>query len=275
MNYDEQKIEDYIFDRLGAEERAAFQFKIMKDKALKKEVETQRALQKIARSSSTAPPNTSSGMTKWFLFLAVVLIGALAFLLFNNKSNNGTVTASDNIEEPKQENKNEIKKEEQNAESKEQSLTEPEQSEKSKETIAPTIKIEPRPIADFSANDYLENFIGSSVRSNEISVDIEMADTFKKNNDQTEIKINGSVISKNKPELVVFMFSNKEKDYEDFKPLITADLNLIKDQDTDNEFYFSLPVKVDFKPGLYYVIIETKDDGEMIGVDKFRIRTSN
>ncbi|HFA47659.1 MAG TPA: hypothetical protein ENJ95_01430 [Bacteroidetes bacterium] len=50
MNYDDEKIEDYIMNRLSDEERDAFQFALMRDAGLRKQVESMRTLKYMARA---------------------------------------------------------------------------------------------------------------------------------------------------------------------------------------------------------------------------------
>ena len=57
MNFSQKKIEDYVFGRLSEDERAAFQFELIKNAELRKEVETLRTLKYISRAQKKKEKN--------------------------------------------------------------------------------------------------------------------------------------------------------------------------------------------------------------------------
>ncbi len=84
MNFDHDKIEAYVFGRLGEEERAAFQFALLRDGELRREVEAVRVLRGVARAKAK---KAKRGRLLFFypkqwvrvaaVFIGVLTLGAL------------------------------------------------------------------------------------------------------------------------------------------------------------------------------------------------------
>ena len=202
MNYDEQKIEDYIFDRMEEAERSEFQFELVKNKQLRQEVIIIRTLKKIAVAKKTAPPKND--YSKWLVLLVVVLIGFVVFHFLQSNQDKPTIPGIEN-QTPKSTTLPTIDPDrpianEENAPREEPTLKEenkkplpkqntPTNSPKQRATINP---------ADFTPNEYLENYINSSVRNDDLSVDLVVAEKFiQSQQGQTVIEIKGRVIANN------------------------------------------------------------------------------
>ena len=90
MNFDQKHIEDYVLGRLSDEERSAFQFAMMRDKNLRREVEAMRVLQKMAKAKKSKRRSLLFFSSKRMMRVAAVFIGlvtlAVLIALFNREN---------------------------------------------------------------------------------------------------------------------------------------------------------------------------------------------
>ena len=90
MNFDQHKIEDYLFGRLSEDELATFQFALLRNAALRKEVETLRTLKYLARAKKRKNKKSVVFLSPKRLWrVAAIFIGittlAVLIALFLNK----------------------------------------------------------------------------------------------------------------------------------------------------------------------------------------------
>lgn len=132
-----------------------------------------------------------------------------------------------------------------------------------------------RPIAaHFAPNPLLEDQMGNVSRS----IGFEIAITQPVPNQrfrQTQGKINFQLEGQIKtPEeaietpLQLLIFTNKVADYQTYQPIKSISLTL---GTAANSFPFSYQESLDLSSGLYYMLIEDMDTGELYKVQKFRV----
>lgn len=88
MKFDQQKIEDYVMGRLTEDEMDTFQFALMKDAELRKQVEAVRTLKYLARAQKRKKPRGIVPLfSRRLMRIAAIFIGlvtlAILLLLFN------------------------------------------------------------------------------------------------------------------------------------------------------------------------------------------------
>ncbi len=275
--FDIETIERYLFDQMSESEKVEFQFQLLQDKELQIEVKKMRQIQKTLIAEKKMEKGSLS-FFKWKWFIPLILILAT-----------GVYFASQSLFQPSQ------------SPLKEEELTVPDESDKvSQQTEAPEEKLDgqenqappniedtptetlkpakqaapPIAAADpkaFNPNPYLEEFI-EGVRNPELRLEIDSpgADlTFPLISGEADINILGKIYGNPPPTLQLSIFDNREASYEAYQPLLIRSMPLNKEQEY---FAFRFSEKRQMKAGLYYYIIETEEEEEILHIGKFFVR---
>lgn len=133
-----------------------------------------------------------------------------------------------------------------------------------------------KPIAsvDFSPNPQLEVLIGSAYRSSNATFRVnqpEKASSFIAKNGIIPFVLKGYLESNSKPinqSFKVFVFSNKEEEYLNFKPLFSQKLTF--GEKNGQQIPFEILANLTLTPGLYYFLIED-EEANIYFVSKFRV----
>ena len=129
-------------------------------------------------------------------------------------------------------------------------------------------------MSDFEPNKTLELLIGSKTRSAiyDFNVISKIEDSLYSSIDPVKIVFEGSVKEGSSligSDITFYVFSNKKESYDALAPLASADLKV----ERRNEGYIiKVEKNIFLKKGLYYYILETTDDEELIYINKFTIR---
>lgn len=275
-NLQTEKIERYLLNKMSEEEKSSFQTELLLNARLRAEVKEFRTIQKVIygnlgeqkkASKKSAPFNW-----KWLLLLLLPLIYFLLpfnnFLFAPEKKDLPTVVES----------QTETKEQHQPKEPKlpEEKAVNP--VEKSKPKVVKPVPAKPkvkkkevRPIAktnpaDFLPNAYLEEFV-EGVRNDEVVIEMTIPQNntvFKLVNGFVKIGIQGRLVSGDMTQVKLTVFDNQPNSYVDYKPLINKDLKI------ENQV-FSFSEAKEMNPGLYYFILETEEEEQLL-VGKFFVR---
>lgn len=273
----------YLLGQLEGKELQQFTLRLMRDAQLQTEVEAHRVLLKTLWKND---PNRASAKPtkrwKWLPFLlglgGLLVIGVVIFTIRATETTSATLPSNknDQISVPlKQKNT--------------------EQFEKVKDSISPTdiptienkptdtkevkkevpLQIEKsRPIAgNFDTNPLLENYFTPVRGANfKVSFPARVA-RFSSQNGQLFFQLKGSLetdVKQLEEVISLYIFSNKEEDYQEFRPIIKEKL-VFEKQSNEKEFSFEWEKSLILNPGLYYYQIEGEDSG-LLYVGKFELR---
>lgn len=128
--------------------------------------------------------------------------------------------------------------------------------------------------AHFAPNPLLEDQMGSISRS----IGIEIAITqpgpnqrFRQTQGKIDFQLEGRIKTSEEAiemPLQLLIFTNKVADYQTYQPIKSVSLTL---GTAANSFPFSYRESLDLSSGLYYMLIEDMDTGELYKVKKFRV----
>lgn len=132
-----------------------------------------------------------------------------------------------------------------------------------------------RPIAaHFAPNPLLENQIGSISRSVGFEIAISQPvpnHSFKLAQGKIDFQLAGQIKTSEETlqtPLQLLIFTNKEADYKAYQAIQSVPLSLGV---ADESFPFSYQASLNLSAGLYYMLIEDMDTGELHKIQKFRV----
>lgn len=263
-----EQLERYLAGKMEGDEKTAFQFELMTNPDLKKDLDTFRTMQK-SLAAERNHPNLNFRIFQWLILLAIFFLGVFAFYYL--KSSEPTAPKPT---EPAQENRETIRKDLPVAEIGKPNPIAEEKiiSDKEEDIPSPEKKELASSMESFQPNDYLENFIGSGLR-NQKGFEIEIISPAI---DEEKISNNGNIFldlrigykSEKGKNLTLHVFSNKESDFNNFLPKHSAEIQFGKSK--EQKLVFEDELKLEVPPGLYYITLETDDD--MVAVSKFIVR---
>lgn len=292
------KIERFNSDSMDQQERSAFLALMESDPELKAEVSLHSELEDILSDKSTsdfvdtldslrhkidkAPPRKSR-LNKYILgSLLVIGLGLLAWFLtavYSPSNNEATKIKSAPVYVTKDiENKTDesVEKTELLSEEEMQEIIQDENILESPQ-YAVNDKVsndESYDPASFGPNRQLELLIGSSARSNDISLELlkKMKDVTLSTGQVVDFDIQVKLSSDGELTndiMQVYIFSNKASAYKDFLPLVKLPPAL---PPTSGDGKLSIKSKIQLSSGLYYYVIEHGQTEEILLVDKFEVR---
>lgn len=286
----EEKIEKYLRNLMSENEKAAFQFELLRDKALREEVNDMRILQKTLASQGGGAASKSGTDFRPLLILGLFTLLIIAFLLFRSF---GETTQAE-ITPPSTEKKS-IEAQEGNIEeevkpgNEETNLpvrpAENESTEEEKRDIEKIIeeqspeKVEEREVtqpialadpADLVPNPYFEQMStgtrGSNITIEPVSPLPNAVLKWQKNSFilpfSGAISYNGTA-----PNISLLIFDNKKSSSENWNYLKKVSLRL----DESSKTYSAKP-NLQLKRGLYYYYLEDQDTEMPILVGKFEVK---
>lgn len=292
------QISSYILGELKGEQLITFESALASDENLRKEVQLHKDLAnnllnenernfKSSLLQITSKKKNSSQLNKKLLWLSVLaLLLCLIFIskpFLSDKNQFPTVEEKDAIEKitvPK--NNNERNEKEQNTKidnSKNELIqkVEPEKQNLKKEIPTTKEKIDkniPMAMVDFKPNNSLDVLINGTTRSSGVAFTLrdKIKDQKYVQDKNCEIYFSGTidtsanVLDEN---ITFYIFSNKKEAYTNFNPIETLNPKL---KQINNGYLLTVQKKINLKPGLYYYILETTDDEELIFINKFVIK---
>lgn len=132
-----------------------------------------------------------------------------------------------------------------------------------------------RPIAaHFAPNPLLEDQMGNTSRSIDFEIALIQPDpnySFKRVQGKINFQLEGQIKTAEEvieTPLQLLIFTNKVADYQTYQPIKSVSLTL---GTAANSFPFSYQESLDLSSGLYYVLIEDMDTGELYKIQKFRV----
>lgn len=277
-------IERYLLGKLSDDERQKFRVALLFDKELQQEVEDTRLLhQHIQLLKTKKYTNKKSPFKGWIIgILFLICIGVVFYFINKNKINQQKNTPV--VIENSQKNIDPIIKEKINPTTDDLLNQEEEKEVKKELIIEPFIpkkkeiktKVSP-PIAEAKTEEnlYLEQFIDGNFRNNEVKIEVrspKIEETLLLKNGQINLNIKGIVALDKMPEKNQFfirLFSNKKADFDDFKPLLSANPTI---NESENKYELSFNALISLPKGSYYFIIEDNEIEDMIYVGKFLVK---
>lgn len=285
----EEKIEKYLRNLMSENEKAAFQFELLRDKALREEVNDMRILQKTLASQGGGAASKSSTDFRPLLILGLFALPIIAFLLFRSfgdttqaevpptSTEQSIDTQEGNIEEEVKPGNEEINPPVKPAEdeSTEQEKTDIEKiiEEQSPEKVEEREVRQPIALADpadLVPNPYFEQMStgtrGSNITIEPVSPLPNAVLTWQKNSFilpfRGAISYNGSA-----PNISLLIFDNRKSSSENWNYLEKVSLSL----DENSKTYSAKP-NLQLKRGLYYYYLEDQDTEMPILVGKFEVK---
>lgn len=299
MEKDNQyRIEQYLNNSFSEEERMAFEKELSNDAELRQQLEFAKGMHQFFEDRNPAleenlsrldevyfsdnpPKNYWGKIVGGGLFALLVALGA--WWLINDVQQNKSDVLPSEINEQKEvepiieESATETKTPEPDSKPEEKIIQQPKEEKKpkqqdipkeeKKETTQPIAMLNPE---DFKVNPILEGLIKEKVRNQEITTTlIEPAlDGVLKSEGQTLLKIKGTTNAI--PPLRMVIYSNKAQDFDNDKPYLNTALSPTQKNEEEYEFQFN--AKIDFKKGLYYILIESVEMDELLIVSKFQVK---
>jgi len=284
-----ENIEKYLLNRLSESEKVAFQFELMQNPKLRKEVQAMRQLQKVAVAEGRKPNvPTSTGFNKKWLWSLLLILPFIGFYLWNQSLQTPVkentiptemptpidpevqpipLKEKDEQKEERKEKKKPIKKNI-DANKKQKTTKEPQKKPTPK-------KKEPMPIAaadpiDLVPNPLFEQMM-TGVRGNDFDVKVNAPAENAKiiwKKEGSNLSFSGVIETEETeiPTLNLLLFSNKKTDFEEWKFIKMEE---IKTEQSTSGFDFSTNLKLNSKKGLYYYLIENSDTEMPVSVGKF------
>lgn len=283
---DNKLVERYLRQELTDEERQAFRVALLFDEGLQQEVEETRFLFQNLQRLKVPNEETKTAKPKpWFGWLmgALAVVAFVGFVYLINRSGDET-KAKPSMEIPVESSKRETPiqaaptQEVETAPEEEPTVQPAEPQEKSEKTSPrPKAPQSPQPIAkaDTSVHPYLDQFTRGSLRSNESSLSIrspKIGETLPSENEKIKLSVQGILSIDEAPErerFIIRLFSNKEADFYDFKPIFSIRPSFRK---SGNDYEMSSDTLVSLAAGLYYFTVEDKETEDMIYVGKVRVK---
>ena len=277
-------IERYLLNQLSDQKMTEFRLRLMRDKELQAEVEAVRLLMKTVKSrskmkvgksggNSELPPDSSNKTL--LAVLAILIVGALGFFLFNNlNSETPASEVENNVVETPEISEGPVLSDEKPAEMplSEETIETPPPPEKSVETPAKPAPEKPvAAVVNYDPNPALEKYVGSRLRGNEYEFFVELSEALPQKDNRILFNISGKVETENSEiddRIIIRLFTNKKEDYEESRPVRTWELSFKPDGE---DFRFSVNESVETNKGLYYFLIENPREGMFYFVGKIRV----
>ncbi|MCG8331926.1 MAG: hypothetical protein MI974_29840 [Chitinophagales bacterium] len=268
-------IERYLTGQLTKEELDEFSFLLMKDKNLLKEVQVNRQLFKTlwAQQSDERQQAVKKPLNWKFLLVlgGIILVFGCLLYFIGDKSSKApstntipseqpTLTPPDATDTIEQKNHSiDIEKEK----------ISPSAPKSNNEATPTDEQASSQPLAaNFEPNPMLENYIGQ-LRGGELVISKPpQSNLIISKNGKSTFQLEGTYNNKTTEELMLYFFSNKKEDYEQFQPLLTTNLKL---EQLDDVLLIKWEQELDWPEGLYYYQIEGADSG-LLYAGKFEIR---
>lgn len=280
---DNEVIERYLLGQLSDDERQAFRVALLFDENLRQEVEDTRLLHQHIQQLKTAKKQPKSKKIIWWLIGSLLMISIATVAYFMNKNNliqkqentpETIETPQKTIKETTEPATDELLKEEQIEEKKEENQLEIEPFVPEKKGTTPKKSSQPIAAVDTETHPYLDQFTTGGFRNNEVKITVnspKLSEKLTAENGKINLNIKAILSLDKMPEkerFVVRLFSNKKADFDNFKPILSANPTISK---SDDYYNLSFNAIVPLPKGLYYFIIEDNEIEDMIYVGKFLV----
>ena len=128
---------------------------------------------------------------------------------------------------------------------------------------------------DLIPNPVLESLMSENLSTDDVSIELSVNPylSIDENTGRTKFRITGKGFAPEKENFIIELYSNEYTEYLANKPLTSDDIFLMRESEDINEFIFHPNYKGKFKPGLYYVVIKSKEENKVWAVDNFEILT--
>lgn len=268
-------IERYLTGQLTKEELDEFSFLLMKDKNLQKEVQVNRQLFKTlwAQQSDERQQAVKKPLNWKFLLVlgGIILVFGCLLYLIGDKSSKAPSTNTIPSEQPTltpPDATDTIEQKHHSIDIEKEKIS-PSAPKSNNEATPTDEQASSQPLAaNFEPNPMLENYIGQ-LRGGELVISKPpQSNLIISKNGKSTFQLEGTYNNKTTEELMLYFFSNKKEDYEQFQPLLTTNLKL---EQLDDVLLIKWEQELDWPEGLYYYQIEGADSG-LLYVGKFEIR---
>gem|GEM_PF-6019684 len=286
-----QDIERYLAGDLQGEDLAKFEGKLVADRDFAAEVQVNKDLYRFLEPAEEdqlevqlkvmgekyAPPPIYSRY-KWGIRLGIALLVILLVRwLWNPASDSPTTAEPSPIEktapnepmQPSEEEQFSPTIEEEKPTESPSSPTPPPRPERKEQKPANS-----RPIAaNFAPNALLEAEMGNLSRSLSLTLEIQQPhrdQVFSRSDGKIDFSLEGNIKfeSGSDQTLQALIFTNKQEDYESYQARHTIPLELGGET---KEFPINYQTTLALSEGLYYLIIENADSGEVHLIERFRV----
>ena len=277
---DNEVIERYLLGQLSDDERQAFRVALLFDENLRQEVEDTRLLHQHIQQLKTAKKQPKLKKIIWWLIGSLLMISIATVAYFMNKNN--FIQKQENTPETIETPQKTIKETTEPAtddlpkieETEEENQPEIEPFVPEKKGTTPKKSSQPIAAADTKTHPYLDQFTTGGFRNNEVKITVnspKLSEKLTAENGKINLNIKAILSLDKMPEkerFVVRLFSNKKADFDNFKPILSANPTISK---SDDYYNLSFNAIVPLPKGLYYFIIEDNEIEDMIYVGKFLV----
>jgi|GEM_PF-3879535 len=294
-----EKIAAYLLGELESDALKLFESEMASDPKLKQEVELHKSLSKhisnteekkfVKNISQLTHNYKNKSRNKNWLWLAVICTLAIVAFLGQKYLLSKTDVLPANIEETIDSLENKKNKQEdttleraktdvieQAADIKNEPALKDKKSKLNRKTPREKIDVKERQtlaMADFEPNKSLELLLNGTTRG--LQSDFTVLDNIKDQNYSNDIplsiKFSGIIDTRSTlldEDITLYIFTNKVDDYDAFRPVNISNPTLEKANDG---YKLIVEKSIVLKPGLYYYILETTKEEELIYIEKFSV----
>jgi hypothetical protein len=281
-------IERYLLGKLSDDERQKFRVALLFDKNLQQEVEDTRLLQQqIQLLKTTKSLAKKQSFTPWIIGGLLLLFIVIVSYFINKNIISQEEKIPTTIEKPQKTIESTIESTikstiEESTKPATDDLLKQEEQQPIVEPFIPNQKVKKPPQssqpiaeAEIEKSSYLEQFIDGNFRNNEVRIQVrspKVGETLLLKNGAINLDIKAILSLDKMPEkerFVIRLFSNKKVDFDNFKPILSANPTISK---SGNNYELSFNAIVPLPKGLYYYIIEDNDVEDMIYAGKVLVR---
>ncbi|MGK0363971.1 MAG: hypothetical protein ACI85O_001025 [Saprospiraceae bacterium] len=281
-----ERIEQYLLNRMTENEKSAFQFELMQDRNLQEEVKNMRRVQKTFIAASRGNSDFSQPLfdKKWLLLL--LLLPLLYFVLNFSTGNNNTPPPTNEKETVTPIIKEETKVEEGTIENPETIETETDKSIEKENTI-PKLEIEEQPqkveektetpvyAANYDANPLIENELNSFLRGDYKVTKISPIGerTYIAKDGRISFSYRGELETEKMPEddfsLIMEIYSNELDAFKLERFIIQSPVDLSSEA---SPYQLAWAANFDVEPKLYYYLLRDDYSGVTLNGGKFKVK---
>jgi hypothetical protein len=281
-------IERYLLGKLSDDERQKFRVALLFDKNLQQEVEDTRLLQQqIQLLKTTKSLAKKQSFTPWIIGGLLLLFIVIVSYFINKNIISQEEKIPTTIEKPQKTIESTIESTikstiEESTKPATDDLLKQEEQQPIVEPFIPNQKVKKPPQssqpiaeAEIEKSSYLEQFIDGNFRNNEVRIQVrspKVGETLLLKNGAINLDIKAILSLDKMPEkerFVIRLFSNKKVDFDNFKPILSANPTISK---SGNNYELSFNAIVPLPKGLYYYIIEDNDVEDMIYAGKVLVK---
>jgi hypothetical protein len=281
-------IERYLLGKLSDDERQKFRVALLFDKNLQQEVEDTRLLQQqIQLLKTTKSLAKKQSFTPWIIGGLLLLFIVIVSYFINKNIISQEEKIPTTIEKPQKTIESTIESIikstiEESTKPATDDLLKQEEQQPIVEPFIPNQKVKKPPQssqpiaeAEIEKSSYLEQFIDGNFRNNEVRIQVrspKVGETLLLKNGAINLDIKAILSLDKMPEkerFVIRLFSNKKVDFDNFKPILSANPTISK---SGNNYELSFNAIVPLPKGLYYYIIEDNDVEDMIYAGKVLVK---